>query len=112
MDEITITTLHGFASRLLGEFPLEAGLPPGFEVEDEIEASVRFDRRWVELVDDLHTDPELREVLGRALVLEPPIAPAERGGPDLRRQLGPAGTASGSDGLEPGRRLERDGSAR
>ncbi|HEY8058121.1 MAG TPA: UvrD-helicase domain-containing protein, partial [Acidimicrobiales bacterium] len=73
VDEITITTLHGFASRLLGEFPLEAGLPPGFEVEDEIEASVRFDRRWVELVDDLHTDPQLREVLGRALVLELPL---------------------------------------
>ena len=73
VDEITITTLHGFASRLLGEFPLEAGLPPGFEVEDEIEASVRFDRRWVALVDDLHTDPDLREVLGRALVLGLPL---------------------------------------
>ena len=70
IDEMTITTLHGFASRLLGEFPLEAGLPPGFEVEDEIEASVRFDRRWLELVDDLHTDPELREAFGRGLVLD------------------------------------------
>lgn len=73
VDEITITTLHGFASRLLAEFPLEAGLPPGFEVEDEIEASVRFDRRWLALVEDLHTDPRLREVLGRALVLGLPL---------------------------------------
>jgi len=73
VDEMTITTLHGFASRLLGEYPLEAGLPPGFEVEDEIEASVRFDRRWLALVDDLHTDPRLREVLGRALVLGLPL---------------------------------------
>jgi ATP-dependent helicase/nuclease subunit A len=73
VDEITITTLHGFASRLLAEFPLEAGLPPGFEVEDEIEASVRFDRRWLALVDDLHTDARLREVLGRGLVLGLPL---------------------------------------
>ncbi len=75
IDEMTITTLHGFASRLLGEFPLEAGLAPGFEVEDEIEASVRFERRWLELVDDLHADAGLRDVFGRALVL----------GLDLRR---------------------------
>ena len=73
VDEITITTLHGFASRLLGEFPLEAGLPPGFEVEDEIEASVRFDRRWGTFVDDLHPNPELRAVLARALVLRLPL---------------------------------------
>ncbi len=74
MDEITLTTLHGFASRLLGEFPLEAGLPPGFEVEDEIEASVRFDRRWRDLLDDLHQDPELRPVLARALALRLPLS--------------------------------------
>ncbi len=74
VDEITLTTLHGFASRLLGEFPLEAGLPPGFEVEDEIEASVRFDRRWRDLLDDLHLDPELRPVLARALALRLPLS--------------------------------------
>ena len=74
VDEITLTTLHGFASRLLGEFPLEAGLPPGFEVEDEIEASVRFDRRWRDLLDDLHQDPELRPVLARALALRLPLS--------------------------------------
>jgi ATP-dependent helicase/nuclease subunit A len=74
VDEITLTTLHGFASRLLGEFPLEAGLPPGFEVEDEIEASVRFDRRWRDLLDDLHLDPELRPVLARGLALRLPLS--------------------------------------
>jgi ATP-dependent helicase/nuclease subunit A len=74
VDEITLTTLHGFASRLLGEFPLEAGLPPGFEVADEIEASVRFDRRWRDLLDDLHQDPELRPVLARALALRLPLS--------------------------------------
>ncbi len=69
VDEIVITTLHGFASRLLGEYPLEAGLPPGFEVEDEIEASVRFDRRWADLVDDLHSDPATRPALARGLLI-------------------------------------------
>ena len=77
VDEITITTLHGFASRLLGEYPLEAGLPPGFEVEDEIEASVRFDRRWVELVDDLHTDPDAAGGPRSGAGPRAPTAPAE-----------------------------------
>jgi len=74
VDEITLTTLHGFASRLLGTYPLEAGLPPGFEVEDEIEASVRFERRFRDLLDDLHQDAELRPVLARALALRLPLS--------------------------------------
>ncbi len=73
IDEVTVTTLHGFASRLLGEFPLEAGLPPGFEVEDDTSASVRFDRRWDDLVDDLHADPALRPALARGLALRLPL---------------------------------------
>src|SRR5581483_8981142 len=34
LDTATITTLHGFAYRILAEHALEAGLPPAFEVDD------------------------------------------------------------------------------
>ena len=39
-------TLHSFASALLHERPLEAGLPPGFETTDAIAAELRFDTTW------------------------------------------------------------------
>src|SRR3954452_3943432 len=35
IDRATITTLHGFAQRILAEHPLDVGLAPVFEVEDE-----------------------------------------------------------------------------
>ena len=40
-----IGTLHAFARRLLFEFPIEAGLPPGFEVLDELESELALDER-------------------------------------------------------------------
>jgi ATP-dependent helicase/nuclease subunit A len=69
IDEATISTLHGFAARLLSDFPVEAGLPPGFEVADEIAAEVIERERWAELLDDLFADPGLEPVLRRALQL-------------------------------------------
>jgi ATP-dependent helicase/nuclease subunit A len=69
IDEATISTLHGFAARLLADFPVEAGLPPGFEVADEIAAEVTERERWAELLDELFADPELEPVLRRALQL-------------------------------------------
>jgi ATP-dependent exoDNAse (exonuclease V) beta subunit len=65
VDEAAISTLHGFAQRLLAEHPLEAGLPPRFEVLDEIQASIEFDERWSEFVDSLLDDPAFEAVLLR-----------------------------------------------
>jgi ATP-dependent exoDNAse (exonuclease V) beta subunit len=69
IDDAALTTLHGFAQRLLSEHPLEAGLPPVFEVLDEIRARVRFDQRWAELVDRLFAHEALEEVLLTGLIL-------------------------------------------
>jgi ATP-dependent exoDNAse (exonuclease V) beta subunit len=69
IDDAALTTLHGFAQRLLTEYPLEAGLPPVFEVLDDIRARVRFEQRWGELVDSLFANPELEEALLRGIVL-------------------------------------------
>ncbi|MBW3669355.1 MAG: UvrD-helicase domain-containing protein, partial [Actinobacteria bacterium] len=42
VDDAAIQTLHGFAQRILSTHPVEAGLPPGFEVVGETESSVSF----------------------------------------------------------------------
>ncbi len=39
-------TLHSFASALLHERPLEAGLPPGFETTDAVASELRFEAAW------------------------------------------------------------------
>ena len=41
IDEAAIGTIHGFCQRLLAEHPLEAGLPPGFVVLDEVRGEHR-----------------------------------------------------------------------
>ena len=61
LDHAPIGTLHAFARRLLFEFPVEAGLPPGFTVLDELESQLAFDERWEDLLDSVLDDAE-REV--------------------------------------------------
>ncbi|HEV2311078.1 MAG TPA: UvrD-helicase domain-containing protein, partial [Acidimicrobiia bacterium] len=63
IDEAALTTLHGFASRLLTEHPFDLGLPPGFRVLEPIEANVEFEQRWTALIDELFDDPALEPVL-------------------------------------------------
>ena len=69
VDDAALSTLHGFAQRILAEHPLEAGLPPRFEVVDDVEAAVRFEERWTQFLDALVADPELEPVLLPALAL-------------------------------------------
>ena len=57
IDTATITTLHGFAYRILAEHALDAGLPPTFEVDDDVRARVRFLERWTRFRDELFDDP-------------------------------------------------------
>ncbi|MDE0448450.1 MAG: UvrD-helicase domain-containing protein [Spirochaetaceae bacterium] len=41
-----IETIHAFASSLLREFPLEAGVNPGFQQLDEVASRVDFQEQW------------------------------------------------------------------
>jgi ATP-dependent helicase/nuclease subunit A len=66
IDDATITTIHGFAQRLLAEHTIEAGLPLHFEVTDEITATVAFEERFAGFLDDLYDD-ESAHVLIQAL---------------------------------------------
>lgn len=53
-----ISTFHGFCTRLLREYPAEAGVPPGFEVLDELRARRVMDevaeRAFTELATNDH----------------------------------------------------------
>ena len=63
IDLAPISTLHGFARRLLDEHPLEAGLPPAFDLLDEVSSRLAFDDRWSELRVRLLDDPDLSHTL-------------------------------------------------
>jgi len=64
LDDAAVTTLHGFALRLLSERPLEAGLPPVISVLGPIEAELELNERVRRLVDRLYA--EHAELLERA----------------------------------------------
>ncbi|HBA94353.1 MAG TPA: DNA helicase UvrD, partial [Acidimicrobiaceae bacterium] len=63
VDLAAISTLHGFARRILTEHPLEAGLPPAFDLLDEVTSRLAFDERWNELERRLLDDPALSHTL-------------------------------------------------
>ena len=63
LDAAAIGTLHSFAERILGEHPVEAGLPPLIEVRDEVASGVAFDNRWTVLRTALLDDPALAPAL-------------------------------------------------
>ncbi len=69
LDDAALSTLHGFAQRILAEHPLEAGLPPRFDVIDDVEAAVRFEEHWGQFVDALVADPALEPALLTAVAL-------------------------------------------
>ena len=69
LDGAAIETLHSFAQRLLTEHPLEAGLPPLIEVQDEITASIAFEEHWAAFVDRLLNDTDLEHVLLRSFTM-------------------------------------------
>jgi ATP-dependent helicase/nuclease subunit A len=69
LDDAVITTIHGFAQRICAEWSPAAGLPPGFEVRDEIAASVAFEQAWRRFLDDWFADPDATTLLQCATIL-------------------------------------------
>ena len=67
IDRAYVGTIHGYCRRILRQFPIEAGLPPMFSVNDEITSSARAAQSQSDLVHALldqagHND-DLREAL-------------------------------------------------
>jgi ATP-dependent helicase/nuclease subunit A len=56
-DVAAITTLHGFALRLLSEHPIDVAIPPRVEVLDEVQSLLAFEDRWQKAVQRWQTDP-------------------------------------------------------
>jgi ATP-dependent helicase/nuclease subunit A len=69
-DDAAITTLHGFAARLLTSAPLEAGLPPDFRVMDAVRAGIDRDAWWRTLLDKWYADKTLADVWRTGLTLD------------------------------------------
>ncbi len=69
LDASAISTLHAFAQRVLFEHPIEAGLPPGVEVLDELSSQVYFEERWEAYLPSLLADPAFAGALLAADVL-------------------------------------------
>lgn len=68
-DLAAISTLHGFAQRILSEHPAHSGLPPRIGVLDEVSSSIEQAERWERFVDSLYDDPANEELLLRAAAL-------------------------------------------
>lgn len=64
LDGAAVSTLHGFARRILAEHPVEAGLPPSFETLDEIASDVAFEERWDPFLSELMSDETVRWPIG------------------------------------------------
>ncbi|MFT7610297.1 MAG: ATP-dependent helicase/nuclease subunit A [Candidatus Aldehydirespiratoraceae bacterium] len=67
LDGAAVGTLHSFAQRILNEHPVEAGLPPGVEVLDEIGSQIEFESHWHQFLDELLDDTSMG---GSILALE------------------------------------------
>lgn len=74
LEGASIQTLHSFAGALLRERPLEAGLPPAFDIGEEIAADLSFEEQWQRWLDraleSSEITPHLRRALGLGLRLE------------------------------------------
>jgi ATP-dependent helicase/nuclease subunit A len=66
-----IETIHGFATSLLRERPVEAGIDPLFEVLDDLSGRLHFERAYERFQDQLLSEPreELETALRRGFTL-------------------------------------------
>lgn len=78
-DLAVISTVHGFASRILGEFAIAAGLPPRVTVLDEVASQLANEDRWERFVDTLNDESSYDELMYRAALIEVPLSPRYHG---------------------------------
>lgn len=68
IGEASIDTIHAFAGALLRIYPLEAGLPPSFEMLDPIQQDAELDQHFRSYFDELGRGDD-RHLAKRALLL-------------------------------------------
>jgi len=69
-DDAAVTTLHGFAARILADYPIEAGLSPGFVIREPIAARLESLAAWRGSLDQLLDDASVQPHLLAALTLD------------------------------------------
>jgi len=84
VDLAALSTLHGFASRLLTEFAIDAGLPPRVHVLDEVSSQLAHEDRWERFVDRLYADAANAVVLTRAQLVGVAFEPQYQGHATLK----------------------------
>ncbi|MGF1454781.1 MAG: double-strand break repair helicase AddA [Alphaproteobacteria bacterium] len=113
---LKIQTIHAFAQSVLSRFPLEAGLAPGFEVLDDMEADVLSrearDRmlcdgkdpaladaldRITEMLEETGFDQILRDLLNTRLTLEGALDTGEAAAATRARVFKALGITPGTD---------------
>lgn len=65
-EGLKVQTIHAFCERLLARFPIEAGILPGFEPLDDMEAGALFQRVWRGLIERAYADPQSELALALA----------------------------------------------
>ena len=102
IDQAAIQTLHSFAALLLRERPLEAGLPPAFEVSDEIQAGIKFNEEWDRWLDWALDQPDLARHIARGGALGLDLTRIKSIAQDFHRSYDDlAGASFGPDSLPP-----------
>ncbi len=69
VESAAFSTLHSFALRILSDHPIEAGLPPGFGVVDEITSTLEFDESWRVFLGQVGDDMTLLDLQERAAAM-------------------------------------------
>ncbi len=69
LDEAAICTLHAFAQRILTEYGVDSGIPPDFDVLDQIAEQADFDAALAHFLDDMLEDPSAEPMLVRGFAL-------------------------------------------
>ena len=73
-DIAAVSTLHSFAQRVLSEHPIEAGVPPRFDVLDEVQSILALDARWRAWLDSQLADDANHPLIEWSVVLGIEIA--------------------------------------
>ncbi|MFZ4585038.1 MAG: UvrD-helicase domain-containing protein [Acidimicrobiia bacterium] len=69
LDEAHISTVHAFAQAILAEHAISAGLPPRFDIIDELESEIAFDLAWSEFFGNLLDEDDLSAALTTGYLL-------------------------------------------
>ncbi len=83
-DLAAISTLHGFAARLLTEFSLAAELPPRVRVLDEVASQLAAEDRWERFIDSIYDDGNNEALLIRSAALGVALEPRYANEPSMK----------------------------